>query len=69
MSATYTSQIGSVCGAKDKVSRQSQDGYVCTSCGYEEDANINAAKNIFVAGHAVLAYEGVALSASMKPEF
>ena len=43
-----------MCGEKDKASRQSQARYVCTSCGHEENADINAAKNILAAGHAVL---------------
>lgn len=64
----YTSQTCSVCGAKDKASRQSQACYVCTRCGYEENADINAAKNILAAGHAVLACGEDALAASMKQE-
>ncbi len=66
--AAYTSQTCSVCGAKDKASRQGQECYVCTSCGYEENADINAAKNILAAGHAVLTCGEDALAASVKQE-
>ena len=66
--APYTSQTCSVCGEKDKASRQSQERYVCTSCGYEANADINAAKNILAAGHAVLACGEDALATSMKQE-
>ena len=66
--APYASQTCSVCGAKDKASRQSQERYQCTSCGYEANADINAAKNILAAGHAVLACGEDALAASMKQE-
>ena len=66
--APYTSQICSACGEKDKASRQSQERYVCTSCGYEANADINAAKNILAAGHAVLACGEDALAASVKQE-
>ena len=66
--APYTSQTCSMCGEKDKASRQSQEHYVCTSCGYEANADINAAKNILAAGHAVLACGEDALAASMKQE-
>ncbi len=66
--APYTSQTCSVCGEKDKASRQGQERYVCTSCGYEANADINAAKNILAAGHAVLACGEDALATSMKQE-
>ena len=66
--APYTSQTCSVCGEKDKASRQSQERYQCTSCGYEANADINAAKNILAAGHAVLACGEDALATSMKQE-
>ena len=66
--APYTSQLCSACGEKDKASRQSQEQYVCTSCGYEANADINAAKNILAAGHAVLACGEDALATSMKQE-
>lgn len=42
----YTSQTCNDCGAKDAKSRISQSKFVCTSCGVESNADINAAKNI-----------------------
>lgn len=66
--AQYTSQKCSACGEKDKASRQNQERYVCTSCGYAANADINAAKNILAAGHAVLACGEDALAASTKQE-
>ena len=66
--APYTSQMCSACGMKDKASRQSQEIYQCTRCGYRENADINAANNILAAGHAVLACGEGALATSMKQE-
>lgn len=42
----YTSLTCNCCGEIDKMSRVSRDKFVCTSCGYENHADINAAKNI-----------------------
>ena len=42
----YTSQTCSECGAVDSKSRISQSGFVCTSCGFISNADVNAAKNI-----------------------
>ncbi len=53
----YTSQTCSECGTVEKESRISRDIYECISCGHKEHADINAAKNIRAAGHAVLACE------------
>ncbi len=46
----YTSQICSGCGHLDKLSRISQDKYVCTNCGLEINADENAAHNIKAKG-------------------
>jgi putative transposase len=46
----YTSQQCSSCAAIDKKSRLSQSEYCCTSCGYIDNADKNAAKNIKVKG-------------------
>ena len=42
----YTSQTCNNCGHVSKENRQSQSKFVCTSCGYTANADINAAKNI-----------------------
>nr|MCR4623233.1 transposase [Alphaproteobacteria bacterium] len=53
--AQFTSQRCSCCGEEDKASRKTQSRYKCTSCGYEANADHNAAKNILAAGLAVTA--------------
>ncbi len=47
--AAYTSQTCSCCGAIDKTSRKDQATFKCGHCGYAENADINAAKNILAA--------------------
>jgi putative transposase len=64
----YTSQRCSVCLYKDNASRKTQKHFCCVSCGHEENADINAAKNILAAGHAVLACGEDALVTSVKQE-
>jgi putative transposase len=49
----YTSQRCSCCGQIDARSRKSQGQYECVACGHAEHADVNAAKNILAAGHAV----------------
>lgn len=44
----YTSQICSNCGSKSKENRKTQSKFECKSCGYKENADVNAAKNILV---------------------
>ena len=51
----YTSQRCSCCGHVDAANRPSQERFVCVSCGHEAHADVNAAKNILAAGHAVFA--------------
>ena len=50
----FTSQICSNCGYKDKSSRISQSEFVCTNCGFEINADYNAAINIRSRGIKVL---------------
>lgn len=50
----YTSQKCACCGYTAKENRQSQAVFVCVACGYEANADINGARNILAAGHAVL---------------
>ncbi len=42
----YTSQCCSVCGFVHKGNRKSQSEFVCLECGHEENADVNAARNI-----------------------
>ena len=46
----YTSQTCNACGTVDKKSRISQAEFVCTSCGFVENADILASKNILWQG-------------------
>jgi len=67
--APYTSQRCSCCGFTDKGNRTSQAVFKCLSCGTELNADLNAARNILAAGHAVLAHgENVQLGVSEKCE-
>lgn len=55
----YTSQSCACCGHMAKENRQTQSKFVCQVCGYTENADINGARNILAAGHAVLACGGM----------
>ena len=55
----YTSQRCVCCGHTAKENRQTQSKFVCQVCGYTENADINGARNILAAGHAVLACGGM----------
>jgi len=57
VSPAFTSQRCSACGHVDAKSRESQARFVCTSCGFACNADVNAAQNI-AAGHAVTARGG-----------
>lgn len=48
--AKYTSQTCSVCGYIDKNNRLSQSEFICLKCGYTENADLNASKNILKKG-------------------
>lgn len=55
----YTSQCCSACGVIDKRSRKSQADFQCVECGFEANADHNAAINILNRGNtAVLDVEG-----------
>jgi putative transposase len=45
----YTSQTCSACGIIDNASRKSQSEFICVDCGYEANADHNAARNILQA--------------------
>jgi len=48
--AAYTSQTCSQCGHSDAENRKSQSNFVCVSCGFSENADVNAARNILQKG-------------------
>ncbi|NBM73910.1 RNA-guided endonuclease InsQ/TnpB family protein, partial [Proteus sp. G4406] len=54
----YTSQKCACCGHTAKENRPSQSQFECLECGYTANADINGARNILAAGHAVLASGG-----------
>ncbi|WP_338883872.1 transposase [Xenorhabdus sp. TH1] len=58
----YTSQRCACCGHTAKENRQTQSQFVCQVCGYTANADVNAARNILAAGHAVLACGGMVQS-------
>lgn len=64
----YTSQKCNVCGHTEKQNRKMQSEFFCIECHHQENADINAAKNILAAGHAVLACGEIGLPNSMKQE-
>ncbi|MGB4812512.1 MAG: RNA-guided endonuclease TnpB family protein [Methylophilaceae bacterium] len=51
----YTSQRCSCCGHVANDNRTTQAKFACVSCGHSLNADLNAARNILAAGHAVLA--------------
>lgn len=51
----YTSQTCSKCGHASPENRTTQARFCCTACGHTENADLQAARNILAAGHAVLA--------------
>ncbi|MBP9722725.1 MAG: transposase [Gammaproteobacteria bacterium] len=55
VSAKHTSQKCSKCSYSDSNNRKTQEKFECVKCHYQDNADINAAKNILAAGHAVLA--------------
>ena len=51
----HTSQTCSCCGHTAKENRKSQAIFKCLVCGYEENADVNAAKNILTVGQTGMA--------------
>ncbi|MHB8782776.1 MAG: RNA-guided endonuclease InsQ/TnpB family protein [Desulfobacteria bacterium] len=49
-----TSRTCPACGLVAKENRKTQAQFECVECGYSENADLNAARNILAAGHAVL---------------
>lgn len=65
----YTSQTCSRCGCVDKRNRPTQAKFKCTACGFECNADHNAALNILAAGQAVTACgAGRAQAPALKQE-
>ena len=54
----YTSQTCSSCGHVAKENRLTQAHFECVACGFSENADINASRNILAVGHTVLSVEG-----------
>ena len=54
----YTSQTCFECKHIAKENRQTQARFECVKCTYFANADVNAARNILAAGHAVLSVEG-----------
>jgi putative transposase len=57
----YTSQRCAACGHTEAGNRKTQERFICLACGHADNADVNAAKNILAAGHAVWAKELAAL--------
>ncbi|MDX8387632.1 MAG: transposase [Ghiorsea sp.] len=69
--AAYTSQRCSACGHTAKANRVSQSKFKCVECGYEANADFNAAKNILESWRQDIAVSacGVdAIATTMKQE-
>ncbi|EIP0493939.1 transposase [Escherichia coli] len=58
----YTSQRCAYCGHTAKENCLSQSKFRCQVCGYTANADVNGARNILAAGHAVLACGGMVQS-------
>lgn len=63
----YTSQQCSACGHVAAESRENQALFVCVTCKYACNADVNAARNI-AAGHAVTAQGGYRIAGPMNCE-
>ncbi len=66
----YTSQKCSHCGYTSPENRKNQAEFKCThkDCTHEENADINASKNILAAGLAVHAKNMLACGGNVRPE-
>lgn len=62
----YTSQACSRCGCVDAGNRAAQAIFACLSCGYADNADLNAAKNILAAGLAAWAEKPAACGAAVS---
>lgn len=65
--AAYSSQTCSACGCVDALSRPSQAVFCCTSCGYRDHADLNAAKVMLArANRSGLRVEGSPKSGTLR---
>ena len=60
----YTSQKCSTCHHIEEGNRKSQAQFFCLRCGHEENADVNAAKNILAVGLTVLSLNPEAAKAA-----
>jgi putative transposase len=67
INAAFTSQTCSVCGHCTSENRKSQAAFLCVACGYQANADVNAARNI-AAGRAVTARGGGRVAGPMNRE-
>lgn len=58
----HTSQTCSCCGHRAKENRPSQAVFKCLACGYEANADVNAAKNIITVGQTGMACQANRIS-------
>ncbi|MGB3015579.1 MAG: transposase [Candidatus Nanopelagicales bacterium] len=66
--AAYTSQRCSGCGVIASESRKSQADFCCVACGYTDNADCNAAKNVAAGGQPVTARGGTPLGEPVNRE-
>lgn len=64
--AAYTSQTCNACGHVARESRESQAFFRCVACKHQDNADVNAAKNILAAGLAVTGRGDLAVGQSVK---
>ncbi len=64
--AAYTSQTCSSCRYVASESRESQADFCCVACGYQANADVNAAKNSLALGLRVSGRGGLAVGPPMK---
>lgn len=62
----YTSQTCNACKHIARESRESQAVFRCVACGHQDNADVNAAKNILAAGLAVTGRGDLAMGRSAK---
>lgn len=64
--AAYTSQTCNACGHVAAESRESQARFRCVACKHQDNADVNAAKNILAAGLAVTGRGDLGVTRSVK---